>query len=68
MIKSPEDYEIAAYIFEHLEVRPNHDGTREALRAIVQYGVVAVCGATLAASPMHQLQKEVLDPSRVFSE
>jgi len=68
LIKEPRDYEIAAYIFEHIEVVPNYQGAKAYIDAIGDDGVVAAGGPTLAASPVHQIQKELIDPTQFFYE
>ncbi len=68
MIKEPGDYAIAAYIFENLEVAPAYEQHLEYMAGIGEDGVVAVNGATLAASPVHQIQKELIDATRFFYE
>ncbi len=68
LIKEPRDYEIAGYIFRHLEVSPNYAAAADYIGATGEDGVVAVGGPTLAASPVHQIQKELIDPTRFFYE
>ena len=68
LIKQPLDYEIAAYIFENIEVAPNYDQAKAYADDVGEDGVVAVGGPTLAASPVHQIQKELIDPTRFFYE
>ncbi|MFO8057547.1 MAG: uroporphyrinogen decarboxylase family protein [bacterium] len=67
-IKGPQDVPALAYIFANLEVSENFDGAREYIDEIGDCGVVAVGGASLAASPMHHVQKEFLDPTAFFLE
>jgi methylmalonyl-CoA mutase cobalamin-binding domain/chain len=68
LIKEPGDYEIAAYIFENIEVTPNYQGTKACIDALGDDGVIAVGGPTLAASPVHQIQKELIDHTQFFYE
>lgn len=68
IIKRPEDYEVVGYIFENLEVSPNHETFLAYAEEIGEEGVVAGGGPSLAASPMHHIQKELLDPTRFFFE
>jgi methylmalonyl-CoA mutase cobalamin-binding domain/chain len=68
IIKRPEDYEVVGYIFENIEVIPNHDTFLAYADEIGEEGVVAAGGPSLAASPMHHIQKEFLDPTRFFFE
>ena len=67
-IKGPEDYKVVGYLFENLEVTPNYEGARAYQEEVGDCGVVAVGGASLAASPMHHIQKEFLDPTQFFYE
>ena len=68
LIKEPRDYEIAAYIFENIEVTPNYEGAKAYIDALGEDGVVAAGGPTLAASPVHQIQKELIDHTQFFYE
>ncbi len=68
IIKRPEDYEVVGYIFENLEVSPNSETFLAYADEIGEQGVVAAGGPSLAASPMHHIQKEFLDPTRFFLE
>jgi methylmalonyl-CoA mutase cobalamin-binding domain/chain len=67
-IKGPADYKVLGFIFENLEVFPNYEGARAYIEEVGDCGVVAVGGASLAASPMHHIQKELLDPTQFFYE
>ncbi len=68
LVKEPGDYEIAAYIFDNIEVVPNYDGVEAYAASVGEDGVVAAGGPTLAASPMHQIQKELIDHTQFFYE
>jgi len=68
VIKQPADYEVIGYIFEHIEVRPNPGNFLAYAREVGEDGVIAAGGPSLAASPMHHIQKEFLDPTRFFFE
>ncbi len=68
IIKRPEDYDVVGYIFENIEVTPNHETFLAYAEEIGEEGVVAAGGPSLAASPMHHIQKEFLDPTRFFFE
>jgi corrinoid protein of di/trimethylamine methyltransferase len=68
MIEQPQDYRIAGYIFENLEVVPNYERAQEYIAGIGEDGVVAAGGPTLAASPVHQIQKELIDATQFFYE
>ena len=68
LIKQPRDYEIAAYIFDNIEVVPNYESLEAYVTALGDDGVVAAGGPTLAASPVHQIQKELIDHTQFFFE
>jgi methylmalonyl-CoA mutase cobalamin-binding domain/chain len=68
VIKQPADYEVIGYIFENLQVRPNPENFLAYADELGEDGVLAAGGPSLAASPMHHIQKEFLDPTRFFFE
>lgn len=68
IIKKPSDYAIAGYIFENIEVFEQYETARQYMDEVGDDGVVAAGGASLAASPMHHIQKEFLDPTRFYYE
>jgi methylmalonyl-CoA mutase cobalamin-binding domain/chain len=68
VIKQPADYEVIGYIFENIEVYPNHQNFLAYADEVGEDGVIAAGGPSLAASPMHHIQKEFLDPTRFFFE
>jgi methanogenic corrinoid protein MtbC1/uroporphyrinogen-III decarboxylase len=68
VIKGPGDYEIVGCLFENIEVFSQYDSCREYIEKIGEDGVVAVGGPTLAASPMHMIQKDLIDTTRFFFE
>ena len=68
LIKKPEDYKIAGYIFENIEVFPQYKQAQEYMDQMGEWGVVAAGGPSLGASPMHLIQKELFDATRFFYE
>jgi methylmalonyl-CoA mutase cobalamin-binding domain/chain len=68
VIKQPRDYQVVGYIFEHIEVMPNYQGFSAYAEEVGEDGVVTAGGPSLAASPMHHIQKEFLEPTRFFFE
>ncbi len=64
-IKSPEDYRAVAYIFEHLELVPDFEAHGRWQDAVGEDGL-AVTFATAACSPMHHIQKVLIDPTAFF--
>jgi corrinoid protein of di/trimethylamine methyltransferase len=67
-IKSPQDYKVMGYIFANLEVFPQYDGGRDYIEKVGDNGVAATGGPSLGASPMHLIQKELIDATRFFYE
>ncbi|HOO39201.1 MAG TPA: cobalamin-dependent protein [Deltaproteobacteria bacterium] len=68
IIKKPEDYRIVGYLFENIEVFPQYDGALEYIRQVGDDGVAAAGGPTLGASPMHMIQKDLIDTTRFYYE
>ena len=68
IIQKPSDYRVVGHIFENIRVYPNPDGFTAYQDETGDDGVVAAGGASLAASPMHHIQKEFLDHTRFFYE
>jgi len=68
LIKKPEDYKIAGYIFENIEVFPQYKEAQDYMDQMGEWGVVAAGGPSLGASPMHLIQKELFDATRFFYE
>lgn len=65
IIKDVEDYEAAAYVFQNLEVHPNYEGYEQFKDQVGQRGA-AVAFVSLAASPMHLIQRELMDMNKFF--
>lgn len=65
IIKKPEDYRVVAYLFENLELIPKFDDFVQWKDGIGEDGL-AVTVASLAASPMHHIQKEFLDATLFY--
>lgn len=64
-IKSQKDFAVVKYIFDHAKVEPNEDGYRSFSDGIGNRGIA--CGfVSLAASPMHLLQRELMPMERFF--
>lgn len=66
-IKEVRDYEVVGYLFEHARVLPNEAG----YRAFSEHGGdqgLAVAFVSLAASPMHLLQRELMPVERFCYE
>ena len=66
VIKGPEDYRIAGYLFENIEVFPQYAGASQYIAMLGDDGVAAAGGPTLAASPMHMIQKDLIDSTSFY--
>jgi len=66
-IKSISDFEAAAYIFRNLKVKPNYKEYDEFRDMIGDRGI-AVAFTSLAASPMHLIQRELMPMDTFFFE
>ena len=64
-IRTPNDFEVAGYIFEHLRVEPQLDGYLEMRRRVGERGLVIgyVCGT---AGPVHHIMKELMPVEQFF--
>jgi methylmalonyl-CoA mutase cobalamin-binding domain/chain len=67
-VKNPEDYRVIGYIFENIEVYPQYEAGKEYIDKVGESGVAAVGGPSLGGSPMHLIQKELMDPTKFFYE
>lgn len=65
IIKKPEDYRVVEYIFENLELIPDYDKFVQWQDEIGDDGI-GVAFAGTAASPMHHIQKELLDATAFY--
>ena len=66
-IKSHHDYEAIGFIFENARVEPNYDGYREYADLIGNRGLAAAF-VSLAGSPMHLIQRELMPLDMFFYE
>jgi hypothetical protein len=66
-VKSPDDYVVVQYIFDNARVEPNVDGYSEFSDRIGDRGI-ACAFLSLAGSPMHLLQRELMPMERFFFE
>ena len=66
-IKSHEDYPAICYLFENAEVLPNYTGYDEFAGFVGERGLAAGF-LSLAASPMHLLQRELMPMEKFFYE
>ncbi len=66
ILKRVEDYRIVGHIFENIEVFPQYAGAAEYIAKVGDDGVAAAGGPTLGASPMHMIQKDLIDTTRFY--
>jgi len=66
-VKSADDYEAVAHIFANAEVAPNYDGYGEFAAQVGDRGFAAGY-VSLAGSPMHLLQRELMPVDLFFYE
>lgn len=66
-IKSVEDYKRLAWLYQQVEVVPDYERYSQWQREIGDDGV-AVLMASFAASPMHHIQRDLLDATKFFYE
>ena len=67
-IKGPNDYRVLGHIFENMEVFPQYESHQDYIDQVGDNGVAAAGGPSLGASPMHLIQKELIDATRFFYE
>lgn len=65
LIKKPEDYRVAAYIFDNLELDPDFDDFLGLKAEIGEQGLACTM-IGLASSPMHHIQKEFMDATEFY--
>ncbi|MDR1922250.1 MAG: corrinoid protein [Candidatus Adiutrix sp.] len=66
VLKTPADYEVVAHIFENLKVAPNYQEYSDWVENEVGPNGIEAAFASLAASPMHHIQKEFLDATDFY--
>ena len=64
-IKRPEDYRVVGYLFENLELVPAYDDFTAWRDAIGEDGIAATI-VSLASSPMHHIQKELIEATEFY--
>ncbi|MCG3189021.1 MAG: Glutamate mutase sigma subunit [Burkholderiaceae bacterium] len=66
LIKSPADYPAACWLFEHMDVVPNFARFERWQREELRDDGVAVAQGYMGASPVHQIQRDLIDPTQFF--
>ena len=67
VFKNVRDYQALGYIFKNMRVEPNYDGYREFAEHVSDRGL-AVAFVSLAGSPMHLIQRELMPMELFFYE
>ncbi len=66
LIKAPQDYAPAGYLFEHMDVVPSFERYRRWADGEIGDNGVAVCVGSLVASPVHWIQHDLSDATQFF--
>jgi methylmalonyl-CoA mutase cobalamin-binding domain/chain len=66
LIQSPEDYGPAGYLFEHMGIVPNFERFERWVREEMRDDGVAVAQGFMGASPVHQIQRDLIDPTQFY--
>jgi methylmalonyl-CoA mutase cobalamin-binding domain/chain len=66
LIQSPEDYGPAGYLFEHMGIVPNFERFERWTREEMRDDGVAVAQGFMGASPVHQIQRDLIDPTQFY--
>ncbi|MDR1486599.1 MAG: corrinoid protein [Deltaproteobacteria bacterium] len=66
VLKTVEDYEIVAHIFENLIITPNYEEYQNWVDTEVGSNGIEAAFASLASSPIHHVQKDFLDATDFY--
>ncbi len=66
LITTPEDYGPVGYLFEHMDVIPSFKRFEHWANEEMREDGVAVARGFMGASPVHQIQRNLLDPTLFF--
>ncbi len=66
LIKTPDDYGPAGYLFEHMGIVPNYERYTRWAKDEIRDDGVAVCHGFAATSPIHEIQRDLIDPTQFF--
>jgi len=66
LIKTPEDYGPAGYLYEHMGIVPNFERFNRWVSEEMRDDGVAVAQGFMGASPVHQIQRDLLDPTQFY--
>ena len=66
LIKTPDDYGPAGYLFEHMGIVANYDRYVRWAKDEIRDDGVAVAHGFSAASPINEIQRDLIDPTQFF--
>ena len=66
VIKTPDDYAAVGYLYEHMDIVPNFERFERWVREEMRDDGVAVAQGFMGASPVHQIQRDLLDPTQFY--
>jgi methylmalonyl-CoA mutase cobalamin-binding domain/chain len=66
VIKAPEDYGPIGYVYEHMGIVPNFDRFNRWVSEEMRDDGVAVAQGFMGASPVHQIQRDLIDPTQFY--
>ena len=66
VIKTPGDYSPVGYLYEHMDIVPNFERFERWVREEMRDDGVAVAQGFMGASPVHQIQRDLLDPTQFY--
>jgi len=66
LIQKPEDYGPAGYLYEHMGILPNFGRFERWAKEEMRDDGVAVAQGFMGASPVHQIQRDLIDPTQFY--
>ena len=66
LIKTAEDYGPAGYLYENTRIVPNFERFERWVKEEIRDDGVAVAQGFMGASPVHQIQRDLLDPTQFY--
>ena len=66
LIKTPDDYAPAGYLFENTRIVPNYERYIPWARDEIRDDGVAVAHGFAATCPVHEIQRDLIDPTQFF--
>ena len=66
LIQKQEDYGPACYLYEHMGIVPNFERFERWAKEEMRDDGVAVAQGFMGASPVHQIQRDLIDPTQFY--